>query len=568
MQRSNLKNSTIMKKTIFSITLFAVLIATAMTSCKDQLEEVAYGKMTTEEFLKNPENFDLVVGQTYADIKWLHDHWTYWGLCTLTSDEAICPIRQPSGHWGDGGFWRELNTHNWTAEGKAFNYVWTYCNGGAVLCNKVLNQLKQYEGKMDDKIYKQFEGELITVRSFYYYTLFDCFGRIPYTEGYNKDFVDLMEPEQVWIHLVENLEKYAPQMNLADQPSKEYNYARVSQGMAYTLLARLYLNAESYDVSAATCAKYDVYNKCIEACDKVIKSGVYAIEPDFFTNFAIQNGSSKENIFVIQEDGTTANSASGIDGNPMNKMRITLLTMHYNHQQIWNMKTKPWNGFSAPTEFIAKYKKGDKRGLSVDENGVALGTKTPDDQRFGWFVGPVYAPTGDTIARDENKKQVIIENKYYNGEIPEQPGTVDNCGWNCGARCWKYEVDKTGTYTYCENDFVFMRYADVLWMKAEALLRAGKGLSDIISNSDFQLMRTRVGMPAYTEAELTLDEIYDERGREFAWEMTRRRDMIRFGTYDKGGYGFAQPTEAYRKWFPINVDILATEPRWKQNPGY
>jgi len=556
-----------MKKTIFSVMLVAAFFATAMTSCKDQLEEVAYGKMTTEEFLKNPENFDLVVGQAYADIKWLHDHWTYWGLCTLTSDEAICPIRQPSGHWGDGGFWRELNTHNWNPEGKAFNYVWTYCNGGAVLCNKILSQLAQYKDEMDPKAYGQFEGELVTVRSFYYYTLFDCFGRVPYTEKYDSAFVDLMEPEKVWINLVENLERCAPNMNLANEPSKAYNYARVSQGMAYTLLARLYLNAESYDVSPATIAKYDVYNKCIAACDKVISSGVYSIEPDFFTNFAIDNGNSNENIFVIQEDGTTANASSGIDANPMNKMRITLLTMHYNHQQIWKMKIKPWNGFAAPTEFIAKYQKGDKRGLSVDENGVAYGTKVPEDKRFGWFVGPVYTLEGDT-AIDENKKQVVIVNEYYNGENPSLPGTVDNCGWNCGARCWKYEVDMTGTYSYCENDFVFMRYADVLWMKTEALLRAGKDVSAMIADPDFRLMRTRVGLEPYTAAELTLDEIYDERGREFAWEMTRRRDMIRFGKYDKGGYGFAEPTESYRKWFPINVDILATEPRWKQNPGY
>ena len=538
-----------------------------MTSCKEQLKEVAYGQLTTEEFLKDPQNFDLVVGQTYADIKWLHDHWTYWGLCTLTSDEAVCPIRQPAGHWADGDFWRELNTHQWTADGKAFNYVWTYCNGGAVLCNKILKQLEAYKETMDPVAYGQFEGELVTVRSFYYYTLFDCFGRIPYTEKYDTAFVDLMEPKMVWKNLVDNLERCAPNMNLADQPSKAYNYARVSQGMAYTLLARLYLNAESYDVPADMLAEYDVYNKCIAACDKVIDSHIYKIEPDFFLNFAIDNGGSEENIFVIQEDGTSANAKAGIDAWPMNKLRIYLLTMHYNHEQIWNMKTKPWNGFAAPTEFIAKYAKGDVRGLSVNEAGEAMGTNTPDDQRFGWFVGPVYTVDGDT-ALDENKNKVVIVNDYFQGEKPGSKGTVEDCDWNCGARCWKYEVDKTGTYTYCENDFVFLRYADVLWMKAEALLRAGKGLSTIISDPEFQLMRTRVGMPAYTEAELTLDEIYDERGREFAWEMSRRRDMIRFGTFNKGGYGFAQPTEEYRKWFPINSDILATEPRWKQNPGY
>ena len=557
-----------MKKIIFSIVLFAVAFSTVMTSCQKQLEEVAYGQLTTEEFLKDPSNFDLVVGQTYADIKWLHDHWTYWGLCTLTSDEAVCPVRNPQGHWADGGFWRELNTHNWTPDGSAFRYVWTYCNGGAVLCNKVINQLRNNKDLFDEASYKRFMSELIIVRCFYYYTLFDCFGRIPYTENFNKDFVDLMEPAKVWKSLVDSLEIYAPDMNLADQPSRVYNYARVSQGMAYTLLARLYLNAESYDVPAEMLQQYDVYNRCINACDKVINSGVYTIEDDFFKNFAIDNGNSKENIFVIQEDGTTQDARSGIDANPMNKLRLTMLTMHYNHQQIWNMKIKPWNGFAATTEFIAKYPKGDKRGLSVNDAGEGMGTKTPDDQRFGWFVGPVYEPNGDTIVWDENKEPVVIVDTYFAGTDHTKPGTVEDCGWNCGARCWKYEVDKTGTYSYCENDFVFMRYADVLWMKAEALLRAGKGLGDIINDADFQRMRTRVGLQPYTEGELTLDEIYDERGREFAWEMTRRRDMIRFDKYHLGGYGFAQPTEKYRKWFPINSDVLATEPRWTQNPGY
>ncbi|MCQ2347869.1 MAG: RagB/SusD family nutrient uptake outer membrane protein [Paludibacteraceae bacterium] len=553
-----------MKKTIFSVLVLVLLMGTTMTSCNDQLEEKAYGKSTTEEFLKDPQNFDLIVGQIYADIKWLHDHWTYWGLCTLTSDEAVCPIRQPQGHWGDGGFWRELNTHQWDKTGKAFKYVWTYCNGGAVLCNKILAQLEQNKDMFDDETYARFKGELVTVRCFYYYTLFDCFGRIPYTEDFSDKFVDLMEPAQVWEKLVTNLEACAPDMALANVPSRDYNYARATQGMAYTLLARLYLNAESYDVPAEMLTKYDVYNKCIEACDKVINSGVYQIEDDFFANFAINNGGSKENIFVIQEDGTNNSPKSGLESNPMNKLRITLLTMHYNHEQIWKMKIKPWNGFSATTEFISKYQTGDKRGLC----DVTLGTKTPDNERYGWFVGPVYAPSGDSIAWDDNNEQVIIENAYYGGNDHTKAGKVEDCGWNCGARCWKYEVDKTGTYTYCENDFVFLRYADVLWMKTEALLRAGQSIAEMVNNAEFQLLRTRVGVPAYTEGDLTLEEIYDERGREFAWEMTRRRDMIRFGKYDKGGYGFAQPTESYRKWFPINEDILGAEPRWKQNTGY
>ena len=624
-----------MKKHV--IWFFAMaFLAVGATSCSDMLEEETYGASTTEEFLNDPENFEMLVGQTYANIKWLHDHWTYWGLSTLTTDEAVCPVRQPAGHWADGDFWRQLNTHTWDAEGEAFNNVWYYCNSGAVLCNKVLQQLDTYKHKFDEETYNRFKSELVVVRSFYYYTLFDCFGRIPYTEEFSDKFVDLMEPEQVWINLVTNLEEQAPHMPLATEPSWSYNYARATQGMAYTLLARLYLNAESYDVSAATAAKYDVYNKCIEACNKVIDSKQYVIENEFFTNFALKNEVSRENIFVIDEDGSANNMLSG--GNPMNKFRVSLLTMHYNHEQAWGTKVKPWNGFLASPEFIDLYDAADYRGLS-DASEATGGTRvegtTGAEGRRGWFVGPVYNADNTEIAKDENGDRVILTSelygyddayafafshksklkksqqaqidmlnaefgtsykegdkiqdffataeeaeaavkeynetlnaKYEQERLYTQAATIDNTCWNSGARCWKYEADKTGTYTYSENDFVFFRYADVLYMKAEAILRGGNGdLGELLASADFQKIRTRVGLNAYTS--LDLDELYKERGREFAWECVRRRDMIRFGTFNTAQWGFVEgPQDEFVKWFPIYRDVLSAEPRWVQNNGY
>lgn len=604
--------------------LAGVLLIGSFPSCNDMLEEVPYGQLTTEQFLQDdPNNFDLIVGQVYANVKWLHDHWTYWGLNTLTTDEAICPVRQPSSHWADGNFWRELNTHNWTPEGKAFKYVWEYCNSGAVLCNKTLAQLETYKDLFDKETYDKYYAELVVVRSFYYYTLFDCFGKIPYSESYSPDFVPQSSPAEVWERLVIALEENAPKMPLATEPSKAYNYARATQGMAYTLLARLYLNAESYDVPADKLAQYDVYNKCVDACDKVIDSDVYHISTDYFSNFAIQNGNSEENIFVIDEDGSKNNASSGIDFNPMNKLRITLLTLHYNHEQIWKMQIKPWNGFLGTTELLSKYDPNDVRGLGSEDH-VTGGTR--DANRRGWFVGPVYNEDNTAIAFDENNDRVIISPtlhgyddeykfsysstkalvqddvdllnakfspspllnvgdklsavqattynaalnlEYENERLYTKEATVDNVSWNSGARCIKYEVDKTGTYMYCENDFVIFRYADVLYMKAEAILRGADGnLGELLALSDFQLMRTRVGLDPYTTGTLTLDEIYDERGREFVQEMVRRRDMIRFGTFTTETWGFVSNHGAYLKWFPIYYEVLTTEPRWEQNTGY
>ena len=45
--------------------------------------------------------------------------------------------------------------------------------------------------------------------------------------------------------------------------------------------------------------------------------------------------------------------------------------------------------------------------------------------------------------------------------------------------------------------------------------------------------------------------------------------MIRFGTFINSTWQFKTITgQTYRKWFPINKEILGSEPRWTQNDGY
>ena len=75
---------------------------------------------------------------------------------------------------------------------------------------------------------------------------------------------------------------------------------------------------------------------------------------------------------------------------------------------------------------------------------------------------------------------------------------------------------------------------------------------------------------------LTLDGILDERGREFAWENMRRRDLIRFNKFNNQSYvDFVSATDTYRNWFPIPYKVLEKSVRdesgnavWTQNPGY
>ena len=253
-----------------------------------------------------------------------------------------------------------------------------------------------------------------------------------------------------------------------------------------------------------------------------------------------------------------------IAGKMANKLRITMLTLNYMHKDIWGMLEKPWNGFCARPSFLARYEYGvDRRGPCDSIKG----TKTDfDAEPWGWFLGPVWNTEGtDTL---------VMEDKgNLSACMTSSVRALEDATHNDGARLLKYQVEKNSTLNkYCENDFVLIRYAEVLYNKAEAILRGGNGnLAELVNTPDFQLIRIRVGVQPYT-ASLTLDELLSERGREFAWECVRRRDLIRFNKFNDPSYIDFLSSEGlgeYRKWFPIPYkQIEVSGGKWQQWEGY
>ena len=147
-----------MKKIFYILTV--ALALPLLHSCADMLEEENFGNPTIESMMGNEENVVLLVGQAYADLKWVHDHWGYWGVSSLTSDECITPIRMPGEHWMDSYYWKRLHNHDWNWMGDAFKNIWNSTISGAVLCNKLLATLAENNSSMSETIYKQYVGEL------------------------------------------------------------------------------------------------------------------------------------------------------------------------------------------------------------------------------------------------------------------------------------------------------------------------------------------------------------------------------------------------------------------------
>ena len=75
-------------KKIF-LTFVSLVALVSMTSCSDLLDEQNYGNPTVDDMVQDEQNVVLLVGQCYADLKWIHDHWGYWCLMTIVADEGI-----------------------------------------------------------------------------------------------------------------------------------------------------------------------------------------------------------------------------------------------------------------------------------------------------------------------------------------------------------------------------------------------------------------------------------------------------------------------------------------------
>jgi hypothetical protein len=133
---------------------------------------------------------------------------------------------------------------------------------------------------------------------------------------------------------------------------------------------------------------------------------------------------------------------------------------------------------------------------------------------------------------------------------------------------------------FADIDFPVFRLPEMYLIYAEALLRGG---SDADANSALDYLN-KIRFRAYgdnntgklTAADLTLQTILDERGRELYWEGHRRTDLIRYsllttGTYLwqwKGGVASGTAVDSKYNIFPIPTTVRSANANLEQNSGY
>ncbi len=122
-----------------------------------------------------------------------------------------------------------------------------------------------------------------------------------------------------------------------------------------------------------------------------------------------------------------------------------------------------------------------------------------------------------------------------------------------------------------DNDWIVLRYADVLLLYAEAILAGGESTTDSRAIDAFNQVRLRAGLEGV--ANLTKQELLDERRVEFVYENQRLYDLIRFGEADNVLTQFSNRNSLFytneKKYLPFPQREIDNLPNfYRQNDGY
>lgn len=122
-----------------------------------------------------------------------------------------------------------------------------------------------------------------------------------------------------------------------------------------------------------------------------------------------------------------------------------------------------------------------------------------------------------------------------------------------------------------DNDWIVLRYADVLLLYAEAILGDNASTTDSRAIDAFNKVRERAGLEAV--ANLTKPLLLAERRVEFVYENQRLYDLIRFDQVDAVLTEFSNQNSLFytieKKYLPFPQREIDNLPNfYTQNPGY
>lgn len=535
-------------KNIIKMTLAAAVLGIT-ASCTDLDVDV---KSKYTEYPNDPVAIEGKMSDVYYSFRQALGN-NYNRVQTFSSDEAT-GVSFGTDYF-DKGENIHPSIHNFMSGDDPASY-WTDLASGITKCNKIIEEFKETP---------KVAAPARLMRAFYHFILMDSYGDVPVLDHLPADNEAVVRSPRK--EVAEFIEKEVKEClpDLSDKNDAS-TYGKPNKWMAEALLVKLYINWGVYTCGDVT--KYDVattknskLDECVKYCDDIIGSGLFNLNDPYRKKFMFDNGPQiKDFIYAMPYDKV---SAQGL-----------LYGRYRAFRRIDDGDTQGYYG--------GKMGKSCAGICAMNPEFADLFCLEGDDRNDAVLKGKVFIH--DAITGEETDKPYI-----YKGTQLELTKTITlhegglatlNCGatpdgWRQGYRSIKFypNPNEYSAYNrYQSNDVPIFRFADIILTKAEAIKRGATATNGDTPQSLFNQIRSYVHAPLL-DHDPSLQEILDERGREFFDENWRRNDMIRFGTFESE-YGFhkhSNPDARFDKTcriLPVPDDILKENTNWEQNPGY
>lgn len=492
----------------------------------------------------------------------------------LSTDEGIC-------WWSDGGISEEISLNRVSPSNATLRFLYYRLTSNIAFCN---NFLKVAEDKT-------MLAEVRFIRAYNYFLMLDFFGDPTFTEtissespkqahAYNANFeegkqytrAELLKlgREFMFNWLVNELT--TAEADMLDPQAKndsDPNYGRADKAAVWMLLSRLYLNAGTYLNGDGQNNPH--WDKAKEYAERVINSNYSLFTADKMSQEAKMNGYRPYDLLFMGDNGSNGASCEAIlpllqDGIKTQGWGGSLFMIAALYDPTMKTVTdlspgttgNNWSGMRLRPEFIEKFTNNPKsfegktakeiRDMGIDDRCLIWGAVSGSDKRT--------VSLKDNTGFLQGLATVKWNNNYSNGGTPHDGFNVD-------------------------TDFFLMRVAEAYLNAAEADMHLN-GEGSTTAKNYINALRNRAN--AAEKSAYTLNDILDERAREFYTEGYRRTDLIRFnqfggnqatyswagkgGTMSGGEYVAGGRFEAFRNVYPLPASEVQANRNLTQIDGY
>lgn len=433
-------------KNIVKSALGVALIASlgvANTSCDDLLDTKPQGAFTDKQ-IGDEESIDMMTS-AYATLlcHYFGNNESFAGpinnwVFDVRSDDAL--------KGGDGvtmeGYMHQLEVGNVQSDNDVANFKWRNNYYSISRCNTAIRAIKN--AAIDENKRASYIAEMKTLRAYYYFDMFRIFAKFPYFD-----------------ETVAN-----PSECRADQYTREEIVSFIKDDLreSYRLLPETQTQVGRFNkyVAAAILARVDLFTsdwaEAEEYAGYVIASGQYSLYPNFLDMSKPEYNNMYESVLAVQF--SSANSPDQYNFNNCLNCTWSEGNLYGNGDDFYLASQNLVNAFRTDSQGLPYL-----NGAPDDKNVDKADFEGNVDPRLDFTLGRIGMPWRGHMYNEKWCRNLELYGQYSGKKpypAPEspyvKPGIVP---WGASSL-----------------NCLLIRYADVMLMKAEALIEQGKNLDE------------------------------------------------------------------------------------------